>query len=116
MSAAIGPDFPCTYRGGHAPIDPRGSNFSVTFRKGVISLLVNGVPVLSYHDQDPLNEGMVGLWTWDARMNLADVSISAQNSAVLAPVRLYESLEAGAGSVLRLVRAAEKSFSQQAAK
>ena len=103
-SLVQGTDFPCQYQGGHAPLSPRGSNIRVTLKGNTISLLVNGVPVLSYKDRRPLREGMAGVWCWDARMNLADVYVEFDRAAPQSPIVHQESLAAGGKSVEKLIK------------
>ena len=100
---AQGPGFPCQYGGGHAPISPRTSDLRVSLRGGDLTLWVNGVPVLSYTDPQPLKEGTVALWNWNARMNLGHLHVSADASRPRGRDELASSVLAGDGGVGVLV-------------
>jgi len=112
-SVAQGPDFPCVYQGGHAPLSPRWSSIRVSLRGDTVQLRVNGVPVLGYKDPEPLSGGMVGVWCWDAAMNIGDVHLAAGTVLPRSPSELAETMDAGAPSVARLVGRAEKDLSEQ---
>lgn len=113
-SIAQGPDFPCVYHGGHAPIAPRWSSVRVSLRGNTLQLRVNGVPVLGYTDPEPLSGGMVGIWCWDAAMNLGDVHLAAGRILPRKPTELVGALDAGAASIARLVGRVEKDLSEPA--
>jgi hypothetical protein len=113
-SVVQGKDFPCQLVGGHSPVSPRSCNIRLEKRGDTLRLLVNGVPVLRYTDPEPLGGGMAGIWCWDALMNIADVHITASRVRPGGLAELKEMSEAGAASVGRLVKQADKGLSRQA--
>ena len=103
---AQGEEFPCRYVGGHGPITPRTSNISVLCRDGLLRLFVNSQPVLEYRDPDPLRGGRIGIWCWDATMNLTDVHLRADSSRPQAPDQALRSLDARS-DIGRFIRSIE---------
>ena len=105
-----GEDFPCVYVGGHAPISPRASNVRVLRQGRLLKLLVNGHNVLQYEDPQPLPGGQIGIWCWEAAMNLADVHLQAERSHPQSPMHVVRSLSVKPDTISRFLEPVESAM------
>ncbi|MDA1141865.1 MAG: hypothetical protein O3B01_25145 [Planctomycetota bacterium] len=103
-SLAHDKNFPVQWVGSHAPLTPRTSVVRMTLTDGEVVARVNGIPVLRYKDPNPLKEGWAGVWCWDAKINVGDLHISAEEFSPLSLDELKSSRDAGNGSVAPLIQ------------
>jgi hypothetical protein len=97
--------FPVQSVDSHAPLTPRTSVVRMTVTDGEVVARINGIPILRYKDPKPLKEGWAGIWCWDAKINVGDVHISAEEFTPLKLDELKSSRDAGHKSVGRLIGA-----------
>jgi hypothetical protein len=72
---AAGRAFPVYYRGGHAPFVPRRSRLAVIKLGAELTVVLNGVKVLSFNDPAPLAVGSIGIGAERSRVNFSRIEV-----------------------------------------
>ena len=67
--------FPIRYVGGHSPYRPRTSRIAFIKRGGNLRAIINGRPVLEYHDPTPIHTPVVGIGGHETRVNFCHIEL-----------------------------------------